>query len=266
MNKIEKKIFKNDFDWNGEVNIWKSDYVSYTSKTKVIFAHDAHCVFGSRKTWNNQSWKLEETLNNNKVDCIVIAAMTTPDETGYDPRTNILTPVCGGELITKVGYTKEQVGVIGGSGGIYLKFVIDEIIPTILKEMKIPLFDTKKYIIGSSLGGYMNTYALSMYPEFFEGFGIFSPALYFNFDVMMEKYVKNIKDFKKKIYIDVGTNEENNEVKDYYVEHANVLVNTLKQNNPEADLKFVIEEGGVHNEDAWAQRFKKMVNWFLDTE
>ena len=155
MKKIEHRIFKNNFEFNGQVDVWESDYISYSENTKVIFAHDAQSLFDQRETWNNQSWKIEETINKYKIDCIVISAQTPGDKA----RANLLSPFPSSDLVKEILPESKYVNS-GGAGAIYMNLVVDKIIPTILKEKNISI-NADKYIIGSSMGGYINTYASS---------------------------------------------------------------------------------------------------------
>lgn len=257
MNKIKTKKFNNNFEWSGVVDYWLSDGITFSKDTKVIFSHDSQSFYGSRKTWNNKSWRIEELANKKKLDCIVISAETD----GSDERVNLLSPFSNGELNVLAGYDR-TVGSTGGAGAIYLRFMVDVVIPTILKEHNIPL-ENDKYIIGSSMGGYINTYALAMYPDVFKGFGIFSPAYWYNLDLINRKAINYIKNFEKKIYMDIGTNEGRKEIKGFYYQNAVDAAKVIKKNNPNADMKFIIDEGGIHDENAWADRLEKMIDWFL---
>ena len=82
--------------------------------------------------------------------------------------------------------------------------------------------------------------------------------------MIFNKAIKYTKNLNAKIYIDIGTNEGNEVARNYYLKNAKEAAEILKTNNPQSDFRFVIEEGGVHNEVTWAIRLDKMVNWFLD--
>ena len=254
--KIYRHTFNNDFNWEGYVDVWLSKKISYSKKTKIIYAHDAHSLFGSRKTRNGQSWDIENTLNKKEIDAIVISSVTEGQI-----RPDLLSPHINGELTKKAQYRLERKK-FGGKGKIYAKFFIEKIIPQILKKYNVPL-ENKKYIIGASMGGYMNTYILANYPNEFESFGIFSPAYWFNHDIFVIEAPK-IKNLNKKIYIDIGTKEGNKEIEKYYLNDAIKMYKILKKQNPNSNIKFIIEKNALHEENAWAKRFKKMIEWFLN--
>ena len=258
MNKILRYNYKNNFEWSGEVDVWESDFITHSKKTKIIYAHDAQSLFNSRETWNNKSWDIEKTINDLKLDVIVISAQTP----GLEKRVNLLSPWTNSKLIKNAGYDF-PVNTIGGAGSYYAKAIVETIIPDVLKKHNIPHETTKKYIIGSSMGGYINTYIASLYNDFFSGFGIFSPAYWFN-EIILEKAIPYIKNYCGKIYIDIGTNEGKLAIKDYYLNFAKKAANIIKSNNPKADFNFIIDKDAIHDEDAWARRFKNMISWFLE--
>lgn len=254
---LKRFDFKNNFGWNGEIDVWTSKKYSGTKNTRVIFAHDSQSLFEQRETWNGISWEVESTIDDKELDVIIIAAQTP----GLEERVNVLSPWTNTELGKKAGYVDRAIGTFGGSGSYYVNFIVNTILPTIMKEYKLPN-DAKKYIIGSSMGGYINTYALAAYPEYFEGFGIFSPAYWYN-QVIFPKAIRYIKDFKKKIYIDIGTNEGNSDIAPFYLKDAQKAHEIIAEQNPDADIKYVEVEGAIHSEKEWAVRFKDMIEWFL---
>jgi predicted alpha/beta superfamily hydrolase len=254
--KIYRNIFKNDFGWDGYVDVWLSKNISYTKKTKVIYAHDGQNIFSSKKTQNNQTWEIEKVLNEKKIDAIIIAGTTIGKI-----RPTILSPYKNGKLCYKANYYLD-IGNYGGKGKEYSEFVIKKIIPTILKKHNIPL-NNNKYIIGASMGGYINTFILANYPNEFNGYGIFSPAYWFNHDIFLID-AKLIKNLNKKIYIDIGTKEGNKEIEKYYLNDAIKMHKLIKKQNPNSDIKFVLEKNGKHEENAWAKRFKNMIDWLLN--
>ncbi len=254
--KIYRHTFNNDFGWDGHVDVYLSKNISYSEKTKVIYAHDAHSLFASRETRNGQSWDMENTLKEKEIDAIVISSVTE----GHI-RPDLLSPHKNSKLTKKAGYRLERKE-FGGKGKVYAKFFIEKIIPQMLKKYNVPL-KNKKYIVGASMGGYMNTYILANYPNQFESFAIFSPAYWFNHDIFLIEAPK-IKNLTKKIYIDIGKKEGNKEIQPYYLNDAIKMHKIIKAQNPSSNIKFIIEKDALHEEDAWAKRFKKMIKWFLN--
>ena len=254
--KIYRHTFNNDFGWDGHVDVYLSKNITYSEKTKVIYAHDGHLLFASRETWNGQSWDMENTLNEKEIDAIIISSVTD----GHI-RPDLLSPHKNGKLTKKAGYWLERKE-FGGKGKVYAKFFIEKIIPQMLKKYNVPL-KNKKYIIGASMGGYMNTFILANYPSEFESFGIFSPAYWFNHDVFLIEAPK-IKNLVKKIYIDIGTKEGNKEIQQHYLNDAIKMHKIIKKQNPNSDIKFIIEKDALHEENAFKKRFKKMIEWFLN--
>lgn len=261
MNKIKEYNFPNHFEFGGKVDVWTSDHATLSEKTKVIYAHDAQSLFGQRDTWNGQSWDIENIMNRKGIDCIVISGHTP----GNEERVNLLSPYPNGNLGKKAGYMAREEGKYGGAGALYLNFVVKTIIPTILKEYKVPE-SADKYIIGSSMGGYINTFALAIYSDYFKGFGIFSPAYWYNLEMIMNKTIKYTCGVNNKIYMDIGTNEGTPEIREYYLNNAIEAHEILKKNNPEADIKFVAEKDALHQETAWARRLENMIEWFVDAK
>lgn len=110
---------------------------------------------------------------------------------------------------------------------------------------------------------------LYTYQHVFSKIGAFSSALYFAKEDL-EKFFNSIKKTEKmKVYMDVGTKEtsdkNNPNFPEIYVDVNKYFYKLIKENlfNDEENIKFIIEEGGVHNEDAWCRRFPIMIDFIF---
>jgi hypothetical protein len=86
-----------------------------------------------------------------------------------------------------------------------------------------------------------------------------SPALWYGrrkiFDFLAEHH-----EARGRIYVDVGTKEGSEELRDVTSLRDRLLEIGYRHGY---DLLFIVDFGAGHNEQAWARRMKKMLQFFL---
>lgn len=113
---------------------------------------------------------------------------------------------------------------------------------------------------GSSYGALIALFAYSKYPDVFGKLLIESPSIYVSKARILDD-LKSLKRLPKKIYIGVGTNEEERvgckpggdggEVVTDVMRLKRLLEAAGAKNN---SMSIVVEDCAVHNEEAWARR------------
>lgn len=128
------------------------------------------------------------------------------------------------------------------------KFIIEELIPLVEKDKKA----SSRLVGGSSMGGVMSLYMGSAYPDYFDK--ILAMSTHFMIDPvgMGEILSKYNPENKQKIYLDTGTEEFDDDIlKSSYISLSQMAYGFLKDR---LDLKYVIDEGAIHNEKYWRKR------------
>jgi len=153
----------------------------------------------------------------------------------------------------------------GGSGNCggdkYARFIVEDLKPLIDKKFRtLPGRETTG-IAGSSLGATISFYILLKYPGVFSRAGLLSPSFWF----AREEAANLLKQVRVRrpvrVYMDVGTSE--GERQDDYLSDARVM-SALFSKKKKITQRFLVDEGGVHNEKAWARRFPAAFLWLFE--
>jgi predicted alpha/beta superfamily hydrolase len=104
---------------------------------------------------------------------------------------------------------------------------------------------------GSSLGGLLTIYLGLKYPAVFGKLAVLSPSVWWNQRAILGYVARTPVEKRSRIWLDVGTNEASNTLKNVTDLHA-ALVHRGWQDN--LDIHFEVIQGAQHNEDAWARR------------
>lgn len=128
------------------------------------------------------------------------------------------------------------------------KFIIEELIPLVEKDKKT----SSRLIGGSSMGGVMSLYMGSAYPDYFDKILAMSTHFMIEPVGMGEILSKYNTENKQKIYLDTGTEEFDDDIlKSSYISLSQMAYGFLKDR---LDIKYVIDEGAIHNEKYWQKR------------
>lgn len=138
------------------------------------------------------------------------------------------------------------------------KFIVDELIPIVENGKKV----SSRLIGGSSMGGVMSLYMGNAYPKIFDK--VLAMSTHFLIEPVgmgeiLEKY--NSKNHQK-IYFDTGTEEFEDEIiKSSYIILSQMAYGFLKD---KLDIKYVVDEGAIHNEIYWQKRLPNALRYLYD--
>ena len=148
-----------------------------------------------------------------------------------------------------------------GKGGGYARFIVGDLKPLVDKKFRTLPGREHTGIAGSSLGAIISFYAFLKYPGVFSRAGLFSPSFWFARSEAAA-LLKNARvEQGARVYMDVGTDE--GDQKDEYLADARAM-SALLSGKRGIEQKFVIDEGGIHNEKAWAARFPAAFLWLFE--
>ncbi len=151
----------------------------------------------------------------------------------------------------------------GGAGDRYLAFVAETLKPLVDRSFRTRPERQQTFIAGSSMGGLISLYALYRYADVFGGAAVLSPSLWFAHRAIFD-YVERHGDLAVgRLYLDIGLNEPASAVAD-----VRRLRDLMIRNGqaPGADLDYVEDEGGVHNEETWGARVSRALPFLLGTD
>jgi len=161
----------------------------------------------------------------------------------------------------------------GGRAADYVKFIVETVRPLVDEAFRTTGEREGTATIGSSMGGLISLYAFFERPDVFGAVGAVSPSVGFAGGALLE-YLERARFVGGRIYLDVGTLEGRPRDRDplelrrepaAYVRMVREARNMLlKKGYVEGrDLLYVEDEGGVHNEAAWAARVPRLLRYLL---
>ncbi|SDS08282.1 Putative esterase [Polaribacter sp. KT25b] len=257
------------------VDVWLPEGYSSEKKYAVLYMHDGQMLFDETTTWNKQEWKIDEVASKLMKDgvtkdFIVVGIHNIPAIRWLDlypeKAMNFLTK----EEVERVkSFSNNDVTSEDLTGDEYLKFLVEDLKPYIDKTYSVYTNKENTFVAGSSMGGLMSMYAISQYPDVFEGAACISthwvgaqpvennplPKSIFTY---LEQNVPDAKTHK--IYFDYG----NKTLDQYYPEYA-PKVDSIFLNNDysEANFKNLFFEGTDHSEISWQNRIDIPLTFLL---
>jgi isoamylase len=149
----------------------------------------------------------------------------------------------------------------GGQGDAYLAFITQTVKPRIDRRFRTRRTAADTAVFGSSMGGLISLYASLARPDIFGLAGAMSPSLWFGRDRFFTYAEAARRSPGARIYLDIGTAEGVATVRD-----ARRLLAILEQNGFRRDqsLLYIEDQGGTHDERAWAGRLERALSFLLD--
>ncbi len=246
------------------------DYEKGNKNYPVLYMHDGQNLFHDETASYGKSWKIAETLdrmfyNGETEGIIVVGIDNSRADNGLD-RLNEYSPWVNEEIGKFISWATVDYP-LGGEGQKYAEFIVNTLKKDIDKNFRTKKGKEYTGIAGSSMGGLISLYIGLKYQDIFSKIGVFSPAFFFKQDKTNDFVRKSNIGEHVKIYMDIGTEETSDEsIPDFnkiYVNMAQEMDLILKNEKgiKRENIKFIIDEGARHEEEAWAKRFPEAVKW-----
>lgn len=257
------------------VDVWLPENYSSEKKYAVLYMHDGQMLFDETTTWNKQEWKIDEVASKLMKDgitkdFIVVGIHNIPKIRWLDLYPEKAMSFLTKEELERVkSFSNSDVEISDLTGDEYLKFLVEDLKPYIDKTYSVYTNKENTFVVGSSMGGLMSMYAISQYPDVFEGAACISthwvgaqPVENNPLPNAILTYLeKNIPDAKThKVYFDYG----NKTLDQYYPEYA-PKVDSIFLNNgySETNFKNLFFEGTNHSEISWQNRIDIPLTFLL---
>ncbi len=215
-----------------------------TRRFPVFYLHDGQNLFDPRTSYvPGRTWRAGETA-----DRMAEAGEAQPI---------ILVGVANTGLRRMAEYTPTRdFRMGGGEGALYGRLLIEELKPFLDRTYRTLAGPSDTGLAGSSLGGLITLYLGLQYPHIFGKLGVLSPSTWWDHRSILTFVKDGFKEPPPKIWLDIGTAEGQRHLRD-----TQLLERVLIQSGwtPGQNLAFHIVEGAVHDEDAWAERFNKVL-------
>ena len=220
-----------------------SYYAAGDRRYPVLYMHDGQNLFDARTSFAGE-WHVDGVIDASSSEGLEAIVVGIPNM-GAE-RCNEYSPFDD----PKHGPAK---------GDAYLAYIVDTIKPIIDADFRTNRSPDQTAIVGSSMGGLISLYAPFQRPDVFGLAGVMSPALWYGERKVFD-FLAHEKQPRGRIYVDVGTKEGSQELRDVTRLRDRLLEIGYRHGH---DLLFMIDFGAGHNEQAWARRMKKMLKFFL---
>jgi predicted alpha/beta superfamily hydrolase len=251
------------------IDVWLPEGFNSESLYAVLYMHDGQNIFNSGNTYNNISWKVDETLSglirSEKIKaCIVVGIWNT------DKRFHEYTPSKPffNNLSQDPGTMAQEIRNNTISDD-YLKFITQEVKPFIDTTFNTLRDRDNTFIAGSSMGGLISIYAICEYPDTFGGAACMSthwPLSWTHYDPLMFKVITDYlyatlpSPQTHKIYFDHGTETLDSLYSPYQSEVDKIMISRGFSNKSWITKVFV---GDDHSELSWQKRFNIPATFLL---
>ena len=229
-------------------------------KYPVLYLNDGQNLFHVRTAQTkNSEWGVDETFKDllayREIEPLIIVGI---DNAGRSKRANEYLP-----------YFDEFLDppLPNPNGKKYPDFLTEEVMPFIEKKYRVKTGAEFTGLGGASYGALISLYAAIKKPETFGVLLLESPSFYVN-NAEILKEAKSAKKLPNKIYIGVGTNEENKpncttgNTNHEAVQDVLKLQKILKDKDiKDENLKVLIEDCATHSEVAYGRRFPQAMRF-----
>ena len=147
--------------------------------------------------------------------------------------------------------------IIDAEGELYLQFIVETLKPYVDSHYRTKPVKKFTSIMGSSLGGLISTYAISMYPDIFGSVGLFSSSYWLDDTIYDLPF--DLSDTK--IYQLCGSEEPDNTVAN--CSRMNEVF--LRFSADSGQVKLMIIEDGDHSEKLWSSGFDDAIIFLFNS-
>ena len=229
----------------------------------VLYMQDGQMLFDATTTWNHQEWGVDEAMDSlQALGYIRPTIVVGIDAAGTASAADRIAEYCPDDVANYLpeGHAMYS-GLITPKGNDYLRFLVEEVKPFI--EMEYPQVYRERehtWIMGSSCGALISSYAVNKYPDVFAGAACLSTHSTLSVDAdfdyyVVQAYVKYITKTRPvntyKIYFDRG-----DQTLDANYADTQEFINGGYTGDGWCEPSFMYQffPGAAHTEDDWRAR------------
>lgn len=147
------------------IRVWTPEGYPQHAPYDVLYMHDGQMLFDADFAWNHQEWGIDEImqqlLDSNRIrPCIVVGIDNSSDRIEEYTPDDVVAFLPAGESVYAVGEPM---------GNRYLNFLVNELKPFIDTTYAVATTPEHTFVMGSSCGGLISSYAICQYPNIFGG-------------------------------------------------------------------------------------------------
>jgi predicted alpha/beta superfamily hydrolase len=223
----------------------------------VFYMHDGQNLIDGRTSYlADRTWRVDSTTNeltaDGQIEPIILVGIANTGVRRMAEYTPTRDPRKG-----------------GGDGPLYGKLLVEELKPLIDTTFRTLPDAANTALGGSSLGGLITLDIALTYPEVFGKAAVMSPSVWWNQRSILDRVGTASPNPPLRIWLDMGTAEGLRHVRDTDLLHRRLIQRGWRdRTHPRpkrdgVDLHYLRVPGGLHNEDAWADRFDQVLRFLF---
>lgn len=214
----------------------------------VVYMHDGQNLFDPNAAFGGVTWGVAETMNAGADDGSIREAIVIGPENAGAARIDEYTPTAD-----------PTYG--GGDGGLYLRFVVEELKPTVDATFRTRTGAADTVMVGSSLGGLITSYAGVTHADTFGAIGVMSPSTWWDGRVILSLVSGSGPVRPLRVYLDSGDSGPSSDDVDNTRDLAQVYVSLGYADA--GVFRYTVQAGATHTEAAWASRLPGAMGFLL---
>lgn len=205
----------------------------------VLYMFDGHNVFLDSTATYGKSWGMLEYLENHHTPLIVVAP-----ECNHEGNRRL-------EEYSPYDESSWSYGAIHGQGRITMKWFSQKLKPMIDRDYPTIADREHTYIAGSSMGGLMALYAVTMFNQTFSRAAALSPSIYVGDEALLSDIRRCRLGSNTRVYMDMGSEEMGEYRVDVMTRMEKINHALLRKG---ADTCMRVVSGGDHSETSWERQ------------
>ena len=253
------------------IRVWTPEDYSADRSYDVLYMHDGQMLYDATTAWNHQEWGVDEAM-----DSLISQGIIRPTiVVGIDNHIkNRLGEYCPDDLSALYLDGKPVYKKFKAQGNAYLAFLVTELKPFIDSVYSTCPDREHTWIMGSSCGGLISSYALCKYPDVFAGAACMSTHCTLAFPNPVrpdEQRVRAYRDYLRThltpnaclLYMDRGDKT----LDAFYAEAQDSINEVLRREGwDEQHFQYRFFPGHSHSEDDWKARLDIPLRFLLGRE
>lgn len=210
----------------------------------VMYMFDGHNVFFDADATYGKSWGMNKYMERSKRDLIIVAV-----ECNHEGNRRLVE-------YSPMSYENATMGRIRGKGNVYMNWLVNTLKPYIDENYRTLPDRTNTILCGSSMGGLMALYGVTVYNHVFQRAACLSPSIWVSPGKVLEIIARSHIRRDTCVYMDYGSEEMFN-----HAANAESLISTAHLLlTKRVNLALRVVPGGNHSEASW----EKQIPVFMD--
>jgi predicted alpha/beta superfamily hydrolase len=217
----------------------------------VLYLQDGQNIFDPDTAFMGQDWRADVTA-----DCLISSG-------AIEPLIIVGVYNTGVRRISEYTPTRDQRWRKGGKADRYAQMLARDVKPFIDRTYSTRKPASQNGVGGSSLGGLVSLEAGLLYPRVFGKLAVISPSVWWDDGSILSMVRAYHATVRPRIWLDAGTEEGDNPQR--VIDDLRKLRMALEEKGwrEGADLSYWEVDGARHNEQAWAERFGRALQYLF---